>query len=138
MKYQRVSADMRVRRHVDQLSADMLVACWLTCRSTVGRHVGRECRPTEVFITQIDPVLLLFGKVLGLKSELYLICETSSFLGLMNAWFGIGPLVVFQAINFCFTSETALQLIKNLHSFAKLFAMLSELVNSTEIFPLYK
>ena len=27
-----------------------------TCRPTVGRYVGRECRPTEVFITH-DPCL---------------------------------------------------------------------------------
>ena len=43
-----------------------------------------------------------------------------------------------QIIDFRFTWETALQLIKNLHSSAKLFATLSELVNSTRIFPRYK
>ena len=34
-------------------------------------------------------------------------------------------------MDFCFTCETVFQLIKKLHS----FAIMSELVNSTEIFP---
>ena len=44
----------RVYRDVDRLSADLSVDCWPTYPSTVGRHIGRECRSTEVFITR-DP-----------------------------------------------------------------------------------
>ena len=45
-----------VGRHVDRLTADMSVDSRSTCRLTVGRYVGRECRPTGVFITH-DPCL---------------------------------------------------------------------------------
>ena len=38
------------------LSADRSTYNQSTCRPTVGRHVGRECRPTVVFITH-DPCL---------------------------------------------------------------------------------
>jgi len=50
---ERVSADKLV-----DISADSRPTCRLACRRTVGRHIGRECRPTEVFITH-DPTSLL-------------------------------------------------------------------------------
>ena len=53
----RVSVDT-LGRYVDQQSADRPTEyrpiCPSTYRPTVGRHIGRECRPTEVFITH-DP-----------------------------------------------------------------------------------
>ena len=83
-------------------------------------------------------VLLLFYQSLGQGWGFNL--RDCLFLGLMNTWLGIISLDLrqyFQAIDFCFTWQTAFQLRNNIHH-AKLFAMLSQLVNLTEIFPPHK
>ena len=75
----------RVYRHVDRLSADMSVDCWPTYRSTVGRHIGRECRSTEVFITH-DPKIEIVPNDTEWSGRTKLHCYTSQSLVLYESW----------------------------------------------------
>ena len=46
-----------VDRVPTDILADMSTDIWPTCRPSISRYVGQECRPTEVFITH-DPNFL--------------------------------------------------------------------------------
>ena len=58
MKYQRVSADLRVGRE----STDMSTESQLTCQPTLSRHIGRE---TEVFISQDPNHVIMLHLLIG-------------------------------------------------------------------------
>ena len=61
MKYRRVSANL----HVGRESTDMSTESQLTCRPTLSQHICRECRLTEVFISQDPNHVIMLHLLIG-------------------------------------------------------------------------